>query len=79
MDIQDIRAIMTTIEEQKSYPPVNQLYACLLAMFPLAEAAIDLHEFNGRISSLGMTPAQEMEKVHLFDAYVKAVEELVTK
>lgn len=46
-------------------------------LLPIAQAAVALHEFNKRIPSWGMTPAQELEKVHLFRDYQEAVEKLV--
>lgn len=67
------------IDEIKTAKTKNEMQQVLTLLIPLAEAAIDLHEFNGRINAWGMTPAQEMEKVHLFDDYIKAVEKLVSE
>lgn len=78
MNIEDVRAILETIEKEKSYPPTRQLHEALKVVMPLVEAAISLHEFNEGIN-IAMSPAQEMEKAHLFDDYIKAVEGLVTE
>ena len=57
----------------------DEMRKVLRLLRPVAKAVIELHEFNERINSWGMTPAQELEKVHLFDDYLKAVEKLVTE
>lgn len=56
----------------------DKLEKVLKAVMPLVEAAIALHEFNKRVG-IFMSPAQEIEKVHLFDDYLKAIEKLVTE
>lgn len=67
------------IGEMKSAATQSEMRQVLDLLIPLAEAVIELHEFNERIGTWGMTPAQEMERVHLFDAYLKAVEKLVVE
>lgn len=50
----------------------------LRALLPVVEAAVALREFSNRLSSWGMTPAQEMERVHLFQDYEDAIDALMS-
>lgn len=77
MDIETVQKVIETYKNSTiKSPQSDTLLEALESVMPVVNAAVSLHEFNGEIGPFGMTVTQELQKVHLFEDYLAAVEEL---